>query len=57
ALLISNGQPQWLASFLDSIVVDVPDKLVTVLISYFIFRGLPKKLTNTFLKDGAIEEL
>jgi energy-coupling factor transport system substrate-specific component len=57
ALLISNGQPRWLASFLDSIVVDVPDKLVTVLISYFIFRGLPKKLTNTFLKDGAIEEL
>ena len=57
ALLISNGQPQWLASFLDGIVVDVPDKLVTVLISYFIFRGLPKKLTNTFLKDGAIEEL
>jgi energy-coupling factor transport system substrate-specific component len=37
--------------------VDVPDKLVTVLISYFIFKGLPKKLTNTFLKDGAIEEL
>ena len=57
AIVINNGQPQWLASFLDEIVVDVPDKIVTVLISYFIFKGLPKKMTNTFLKDDTIEDI
>ncbi|CZQ97656.1 Hypothetical protein Tpal_2158 [Trichococcus palustris] len=57
AIAINNGQPQWLASFLDEIVVDVPDKIVTVLISYFIFKGLPKKMTNTFLKDDTIEDI
>lgn len=55
--LISNDVPQWLASFGDSIVVDVPDKVVTVLISYFIFKGLPKSLTNIYRQDSEIEEL
>jgi len=57
AIVINNGQPQWLASFLDGVVVDVPDKVVTVLISYFIFKGLPKKMMNTFLKDDTIEDI
>ncbi|OJF92908.1 ECF transporter S component [Alkalibacterium sp. 20] len=53
--LISNDIPQWLASFGDSIVVDVPDKVVTVLISYFIFKGLPNSLTNIYRQDSEIE--
>lgn len=55
--LISNDIPQWLASFGDSIVVDVPDKVVTVLISYFIFKGLPNSLTSIYRQDSEIEEL
>lgn len=55
--LISNNIPQWLASFGNSIVVDVPDKVVTVLISYLIFKGLPKSLTNVYRQDSEIEEL
>ncbi|WP_027108610.1 hypothetical protein [Lacticigenium naphthae] len=55
--LISTNSPQWLASFGDSIVVDVPDKVVTVLISYFIFKGLPNSLTNIYRQDSEIEEI
>lgn len=55
--LISNNIPQWLASFGNSIVVDVPDKVVTVLISYLIFKGLPKSLTNVYRQDSEIEQL
>ena len=57
AYLISHDVPVWLASFGDSIVVDVPDKLATVIISYLIFIGLPKTLTNIFQHDDEIEQL
>lgn len=57
ALLITNEYPTWLASFLDSIVVDVPDKIATVIISFFIFKGLPKTLTIIYQSDNEIEEL
>ncbi|WP_405096717.1 ECF transporter S component [Oceanobacillus sp. FSL H7-0719] len=57
AFLISNDLPVWLASFGDSIVVDVPDKVVTVIIGFLIFKGLPKTLTNIYRSDNEIEEL
>lgn len=57
AFLIANDFPVWLASFGDSIVVDVPDKVVTVIISFLIFKGLPKTLTNVYRSDHEIEEL
>ncbi|HLR61803.1 MAG TPA: ECF transporter S component [Lentibacillus sp.] len=56
AYLISMDLPVWIASFGDSIVVDVPDKVATVIISYLIFRGLPNTLTNIYRSDE-IEEL
>ena len=49
--------PQWIASFADSIVVDVPDKMATVLISFLIFKGLPKKLTHMYDNRSEIERL
>lgn len=57
AFLLSNDLPIWLASFGNSIVVDVPDKVVTVIIAFFIFKGLPKSLTNVYRSDNEIEEL
>lgn len=56
AFMISNNLPVWLASFGDSIVVDVPDKVATVIISFLIFKGLPKTLTNIYRNDD-IEQL
>lgn len=57
AFLVAKDFPVWLASFGDSIVVDVPDKVATVIISYFIYKGLPKNLISIFRGQGKIEEL
>ena len=40
--------PVFLGSLLDEVVVDVPDKLITVLIVFLIVGGLPKKLTSLY---------
>ena len=56
-ILTDKGFPLWLESFGNSFVVDVPDKVVTVIISYLIFRGLPKTLTNIYRGDDEIEQL
>ena len=57
ALLLSNDMPLWFASFADSIVVDVPDKVVTVLLSFLLFRSLPKNVKNMYDNHGEIEKL
>lgn len=57
ATLIANQFPQWLASFCDSVVVDVPDKIATVMISFFLYRGLPNNLTNMYNSQNKIERL
>ena len=57
ATLISNNFPQWIASFCDSVVVDVPDKIATVIISFLIFKGLPKNLTTMYNNQNKIEKL
>lgn len=57
AFLLKQNFPIWYASFLDSIVVDIPDKFITVLISYFIFRGLPENVKNLYKGRQQIEEL
>jgi energy-coupling factor transport system substrate-specific component len=57
ASLIASKFPVWIASFLDELVVDIPDKIATVLIAFAIFKGLPKKLTVLYSGDSEIEEL
>ena len=49
--------PVFLGSLLDEIVVDVPDKLITLILVYFILKGLPKKLTALYEADAEIERL
>lgn len=44
----ASGLPVSLGSFLDEVIVDVPDKLITLLIVYAIIKGLPKKLTSLY---------
>ncbi|MDN4607985.1 ECF transporter S component [Sporosarcina highlanderae] len=57
AAMLAKDMPLWLASFADSIVVDVPDKIVTVLLSFLIFKGLPKNVKNMYDNTGEIERL
>jgi len=48
AALMGNKVPLFLASFFDELVVDLPDKIAVVLISYIIYKALPKRLTILF---------
>ena len=49
--------PVLLGSFLDELVVDVPDKLLTMILVYFIIKGLPKKLTSIYESNLRVERL
>jgi energy-coupling factor transport system substrate-specific component len=49
--------PVAFGSFLDEIIVDVPDKLITILIVYAIIKGLPKKLTSLYDINDEITSL
>lgn len=49
--------PVLLGSFLDEIVVDIPDKIITVMIVFVILKGLPKKLTALYDVNDTIESL
>ena len=57
AVLLAHKNPVWLASFLDVLVVDIPVKIATVLISFGIFKGLPKRLTVLYSNDNQTETL
>ena len=55
--VMAGTKAVWLASFLDEFVVDLPDKIITVLISYALFRSLPKNLLQLYNTKSEIEEL
>ncbi|BFH10473.1 ECF transporter S component [Paenibacillus melissococcoides] len=55
--VLQGTQSVWLASFLDELVVDLPDKLITVLAAYGIYRVLPNSLMNMYKNSGDIEKL
>lgn len=57
ASLIASKFPVWIASMVDELVVDLPDKTATAIVSYAIFRSLPKNLTILFNNDSKIEKL
>lgn len=57
ATVMANTGSVWLASFLDELVVDLPDKVITVLISYAIFRGLPKNLIHLYTSNNKLESI
>lgn len=57
AAMMAKQYPLWLASLVDEIIVDVPDKVATVLVSFAIFKNLPKQLTSLFKSEEEIEQL
>ncbi|NHM31641.1 ECF transporter S component [Neobacillus terrae] len=57
AIVLAKTDSVWLASFLDEIVVDVPDKLLVVLISFAIYRGLPGSVSQMYNNSNKFESL
>lgn len=53
----TSRMPVFLGSLLDEVVVDVPDKLITILVVYAIVKGLPGKLTSMYDVDNKVERL
>lgn len=54
-ILVGNGWPVWLASFLDELAVDIPDKLASVIIGFLIYKALPDRLVRLF--GGSSEDV
>jgi energy-coupling factor transport system substrate-specific component len=46
--LLKAHFPMVIASFIDEISIDLPDKLVTVLIAVLIYQGLPRRYRSLF---------
>ena len=57
AVTQASNMPVLLGSFLDEVVVDVPDKIITILVVYAILKGLPKKLTALYDVNDSVESL
>jgi energy-coupling factor transport system substrate-specific component len=53
----ASGLPIILGSFLDEVVVDIPDKFITFLIVFTIVKGLPRKLTSLYELDDEVVSL
>ncbi len=53
----ASGLPVILGSFLDEVVVDIPDKFITLLIVFTIVKGLPRKLTSLYELDDEVVSL
>lgn len=57
AVVLNNTNSVFIASFLDEIVVDIPDKIACVLLSYGLFKAMPMSLRQLYINDGEVEEL
>ncbi|MFM1651412.1 ECF transporter S component [Brevibacillus sp. B_LB10_24] len=55
--VMSQTGSTWLASFLDELVVDLPDKVITVLAAYGIYRILPQSLTMLYKNNNKTESI
>lgn len=51
------GMPLSVSSLLDEIIVDVPDKLITLILVYLVLKSLPGKLTSLYDAENKIESL
>lgn len=51
------GLPLSVSSLFDEIIVDVPDKLITLILVYLVLKNLPGKLTSLYDAENKIESL
>ncbi|WMC93405.1 ECF transporter S component [Kineothrix sp. MB12-C1] len=57
AWAIANNLPVFFASFIDEIIVDLPDKIAVLLIVFAISKSLPKSLVALYQSGDTIESL
>lgn len=57
AWAIASNIQTLLASAIDEIIVDLPDKIATLLIVFAIYKGLPKTLTSLYKNGEDIKSL
>lgn len=58
ASLTASGTPVWIASLVDETLVDIPDKILVLLITFLLLRSLPKSLKAIFNnQDEEVEAL
>jgi energy-coupling factor transport system substrate-specific component len=57
AWALAQKMPVFLASFMDEIIVDLPDKIAVILIVFAISKGLPKSLVALYQSGDTIESL
>ncbi len=57
AWAVAQNIPVWIASFLDELVVDLPDKIAVVILVFLICKSLPKSLISLYQRDENIESL
>ena len=55
--VLSQGLPAWIASTADEIVVDLPDKIVVLLLVAGLYRGFPKSILSLYQSNSKIESL
>lgn len=54
---LAKGLPVWMASAADEIVVDLPDKIVVLLLVAGLYKGFPKSLLSLYQSNSRIESL
>ncbi len=57
AACVANGIHPWIASFVDEILVDIPDKILVLLITFGLFKSLPKSLKTIYKSDATVTEV
>lgn len=58
AFLVKAHVPGWISSYVDEASIDLPDKLITVLVALFIYTGLPRRYRSLFRvwRDAGVED-
>lgn len=54
---VASNIPVWIASGLDEIIVDVPDKIAVIIIVFLIHKSLPKSLITLYQNGDEVESL
>ncbi len=54
---VANGIHSWIASFVDEILVDIPDKILVMIITVGLYKSLPKSLKSIYKSDEVVESL
>lgn len=57
AWALAQGMSAYIAAVIDEIIVDIPDKIATLIIVFGIYKGLPKTLTSLYKDGQEIESL